>query len=244
MKLFIFHLLLANIVSLNVALAQAVSPFTDSITCEMEVTEYTFSSEESFEDSVGTEDEWNCVDESDTLYDLKGDWKRILVDFHVHSGESAFNFRNVSILPEVGVHSLPTIVVNHLSEIELVSEGVGDGHTGRKLLVRTFGELEVLVVRVTDNSGEQPRLNGAEIANRVFGTFGDMASLKSQIGDCSDYQLNLTASTRTADIVDGILELPIEVNVADFGNLERKYLEKVVNQKLISEGYNVRSCKY
>ena len=238
MRLFVFLLFLAKIARLNVSLAAAATTQRDSITCEMESTDNTFSSEQSFEASVDTEDEWNCVDESDTLYDLVGDWKGIFDDYHVQSGVTSFTFRGVSVLPETDpVYSLPTIVVNHNSEIELV-------HGRRKLLVPVFGELEVMVVRVTDNSGEQPRLNGAEIANRVFGTFGDMSSLKSQMGECSGDQLTLTASTRTADLLDGVLELPIEVNVADFSDAERKYMEKVVNNKLKLLGYNVRSCKF
>ena len=123
-----------------------------------------------------------------------------------------------------------------------------DNSGGRQLSSgRTSGELEVLVVRVTDASGEEPRLDRHDISNRVFGTFGDMGSLKSQMGACSGDQLKLTPSTRDDDdennIRDGVLELSIDVNVSDFDNSQRKFLEKAVNNKLKTEGYSVRSCE-
>ena len=253
MRLFVFLFLLAKIARLNVAsaaapaAAPAATTHLDSITCEMEATDNTFGSEASFEASEDDDDEWNCVDESDTLYDLDGEWTHIFDDYNVKSGVTTFTFRGVDIIPELDlIYGLPTIYVYNNSEIELVhtNEDEDEDEDRRKLAVPTSGELEVMVVRVTDSSGEQPSLNGTDIANRIFGTVGDMSSLKSQMGECSGDQLTLTASTRTADLLDGVLELPIEVNVADFSDAERKYMEKVVNNKLKLLGYNVRSCKF
>ena len=92
MRLFVFLLLLAKIVRLNVALVAAATTHRDSIACEMESTDNTFSLEQSFEASVDVKDERNCIDESDTLYDLDGEWKHIFDNYHVQSRVTTFTF--------------------------------------------------------------------------------------------------------------------------------------------------------
>jgi hypothetical protein len=237
MKLFFFNLLLA-IAGPNAVMA---ADGTDTIVCEMQATDSTFisySAESS--DNMEEYDEWNCIDDNDILYDLDGDWERMLDEHIVISGETMVTFTGVTILPETDpIYSLPHIVVDANSKFSFFDEV-----EQRRLSMPTSGEFEVLVVRVTDASGVAPSMNASDISNRVFGTSTDMDSLKSQMGACSGNQMDLIPSTRKAEIIDGVLDLSIDVNVSGFAGSQRKFLEKVVNAKIADKGYAVRSCKY
>eukprot|EP00537_Pseudo-nitzschia_pungens_P012534 CAMPEP_0172385886 /NCGR_PEP_ID=MMETSP1061-20121228/3496_1 /TAXON_ID=37318 /ORGANISM="Pseudo-nitzschia pungens, Strain cf. pungens" /LENGTH=556 /DNA_ID=CAMNT_0013115073 /DNA_START=324 /DNA_END=1990 /DNA_ORIENTATION=+ len=229
-------------------LSMAAATGTDSITCEMEMTDYTFSTQAGFQSRLATVDEWSCVDESDEIYELAGEWERLLDEFDVRSGETVFHFQDIILKPaEDAFHGVPTIVVHAHSKIQIVENAITSASattssiTGRKLAVARIGSLEVLVVRVTDSAGEQPRLGAADISDRIFATTGGVESLKSQIASCSGDQLELYESTRDSNIVDGVLEITIAVAVADYSHDERKDLERVVNNKLSGLGYSVRS---
>jgi hypothetical protein len=263
MKLFVFLLLLLAIATrLNAVVAATLTVLASSsnaysIKCEMQSTDDTFVSYaagESFDNMEETE-EWNCYGDDDILYDLAGMWERIFSEHIVISGKTTILFSRVTVAPGVDpVYDLPKIVIDENSEIELVND---DGNSGlvkataeattessTTLSVPSIsGEPEVLVVRVTDASGDAPNMNRTEISNRVFGIFGEVDSLKSQMGACSGNQLQLMPSARTSDIKDGVLEVTINENVADFDDSQRKSLEKVVNDKLLNEGYRIKSCE-
>jgi hypothetical protein len=228
---------------------------SSNIKCEMQSTDYTFVSlgaGDSLENLEETE-EWNCYGDDDILYDLAGMWERIFSEHTVISGETTLLFSYITIIPEADpIYGLPQIVIDENSEIELVNDDSGglvtaaattdDGST--TLSVPSIsGEREVLVVRVTDASGVAPNMNRTGISNRVFGIFGEVDSLKSQMGACSGNQLQLMPSTRTSDIIDGVLELTINVNVTDFDNSQRKFLERAVNDMLLFKAYSIKSCK-
>jgi hypothetical protein len=238
MKLFFFNLLLA-ISGPNAVMA---ADGTDTIICEMQSTDSTFisySAESS--DNMEEIEEWNCIDAEDNLYNLGGGSERLFDEHIVISGQTMVTFSGVTIKPETDVYHLPEIVIDANSQFDFFDEVDGEQ---RRLRVPTSGEFEVLVVRITDASGEAPSLSATEISNRVFGTSTEMDSLKSQMDACSGNQMHLIPSTRESEIQDGVLELSINVNVADFDGSQRKSLEKVVNDKIKDKGYVIRSCEY
>eukprot|EP00536_Pseudo-nitzschia_multiseries_P009070 jgi/Psemu1/22252/gm1.22252_g len=237
----------AMIAMTNVASAETTTG-SESVTCEMELTDYTFSDEEGFSSALATEDEWNCVDESDNLYKLEGDWERMFTDFDVQSGLTVFDFQDVTVTqPPDSFHGIPIITVHETSKIceregQRDCEGERECECKCKCECKREGEHQKeAFVRVTDSAGMQPRLDAAAISDRIFATLGGVESIKTQIESCSGDRLKLYKTTRNSDIVGGVLELTLEVAVADYSHEQRKDLERVVNGMIADAGYNVRS---
>jgi hypothetical protein len=205
-----------------------------SITCEMLMTDDTYEDVEYFEDN---EDEWNCVDDADILYELAGEWERIFIEHYPFESGETFSFQGVTI--EGAEDGEPTIRVYGDTQIEFV-------HARRRLqsnfIRRSSGSQETLVVRVTDAAGNKPSLEAADVSKRVFGEFTPgSASVASHLKACSGNQLELFPSDRSGNgdvkIVDGVLDITIDVRVTDYNGFERKNLEREVDARLIELGY-------
>ena len=75
--------------------------------------------------------------------------------------------------------------------------------------------ISVLVVRViaSDNA---PNLTREQLSDKVFGTDGDKANLKSQYSQCSYNQMNFVpAINQDSGVINGVLEINIDMNATN-----------------------------
>ena len=87
------------------------------------------------------------------------------------------------------------------------------GRLHRYLNTPLQGNSVVLVIRVIDETGDDPPQTAAQYSNFVFGTAGDVVNLKSQTAACSGGKLNFVPAAGT-DITDGVANLVIPHTVA------------------------------
>mmetsp|Transcript_20781 Transcript_20781/g.57698 ORF Transcript_20781/g.57698 Transcript_20781/m.57698 type:complete len:318 (+) Transcript_20781:276-1229(+) len=244
MAIFQFQRFLASVFSaiamskLPVAATQATG--TDSITCEMEMVDYIFSHEASYHSRLAIDEDWSCVDENDQVYDLGGQWRHKLREFSVHAGLTVVHFQGITLQPaEINLHGIPKIVVHADSIVQVVENEIS---SGRRLAPPPMsGEIETVVVRVTDRDGKQPDMTAAEISQRIFGTTsGGVESVQSHLALCSGGQFQLVPSTRghvesgitSSNIENGVLDLAIPAAVSNYTHATKKLLENRVRDLL------------
>jgi len=81
----------------------------------------------------------------------------------------------------------------------------------RSLISDYHGFFKTLVVRVSDSRGHSPTFSAAEISKHVF--FGDL-TMASQFRACSNDQLNFTPALGGSDIVDGVVDVHVDIDLS------------------------------
>jgi len=94
---------------------------------------------------------------------------------------------------------------------------------GRFSRIPHTGVMRTLVLRVTDNLGDQPENNAQKISDLIFGTHkltltDNLNSLASMYDRCSGGKMMFVPVTGQ-DVVDGILEITVETNMTGMGTL-------------------------
>lgn len=115
------------------------------------------------------------------------------------SGESELDLIGLEI--ESGIIHAPEIsdsIINHKGS-----------RTTRHLLAT--GSKRILVVRVISPDSSTSS-SSSDLSNKIFGTHGDVANLKSQYSSCSFNHLTVIPSVGN-NVVDGVLEVTINQNV-------------------------------
>lgn len=74
------------------------------------------------------------------------------------------------------------------------------------------GTKNVLVIRAIGSGNQQPDANAATLSNRIFGGNGDALNLKSGYAACSGNQLIIEEATGNNQIVNGVLEVTLNIN--------------------------------
>eukprot|EP00580_Thalassiosira_gravida_P017482 CAMPEP_0201658610 /NCGR_PEP_ID=MMETSP0494-20130426/1481_1 /ASSEMBLY_ACC=CAM_ASM_000839 /TAXON_ID=420259 /ORGANISM="Thalassiosira gravida, Strain GMp14c1" /LENGTH=1055 /DNA_ID=CAMNT_0048135709 /DNA_START=93 /DNA_END=3260 /DNA_ORIENTATION=+ len=110
----------------------------------------------------------------------------------------------------------------------------------QRSLARYSGTQPVLVVRVIDKDGRAVPGSAAHISNKIFGTNGDVETMKSQFASCSINNLNIVSNQygdRNDEIVSklsapGVLEVTIPVSLNNSQNVIRSAIQNEVNDAL------------
>ena len=87
----------------------------------------------------------------------------------------------------------------------------------RRRLAVTKGDKPILVVKVTDSAGKARSENSAQISDNIFGTYGDLVNLKSQLAACSFDQLIVQPGLNPPDsheVAPGVIEVTIGVTLS------------------------------
>ena len=129
------------------------------------------------------------------------------------------------------------VLTSSKSSIEVSSNGVQDGtlylspgkivikegrkkNSDRKLSVYE-GDKPVLVVRVTDKDGKVTSDNARTVSDKLFGSYGDQTTLKSQFAACSfgklqvsnEYDVDISKHLAAPGVIN--VDLPISLSNSD-----------------------------
>jgi hypothetical protein len=161
---------------------------------------------------------WGCFDsDTDTRYSLEGEYSVFAATVESLKPSSVVSFDSVLASPATMIYGTQyaTITIRPQSSIRVIPQA-GD-HITRKL-ASTMGTNTALLVRLIDKNGLKSSWDASKTSNEVFGTGGDTITLKSVIEGCSNNQLMLQpyASTPTNNVVDGVLDLQLNVSFSDF----------------------------
>ena len=106
-----------------------------------------------------------------------------------------------------------------------VRSKVGNAHSNgffdrRRLATSTKGIKPILVVKVTDVNGLARAESAAQIADDIFGSYGDEVTLKSQLEACSIGQLTIQPgveahSDKYKDGVTGVIDVTLDIAITD-----------------------------
>ena len=198
---------------------------------------------DSFPDEVivSLEEEFLCeVANGDTIPidgtdEQLAELREMLNDGEFVSAESTFDMPGIFVSSGNRDHktlSMPPGKVN-----------VKDGRSREKKRTRSRGlaVLEgtkpVLVIRVTDSTGQVHPDNAETISDKVFGTYGDQATMKSQFAACSFGALNITSDYGDLGIGEvltapGVLEVTIPVSLANSRNTIRNAAKQAAENRL------------
>ena len=88
----------------------------------------------------------------------------------------------------------------------------------RRHLSRTEGDKPFLVVKVADSEGRKSRDSTDHISDKIFGTYGDQMTLKSQMEACSYGKLGVIAGNGDQhEVSPGVIEVTIDKSLVGNG---------------------------